>query len=59
MWTISHAEYATMDKNTFEVMHINPHNDTGVIRMHRKLPVESYDDKDLLTVSQGPKGRWV
>ncbi len=35
-----------------------PPTGTGAIQKHRLSPVESYEDKDILTITQGPKGEW-
>lgn len=60
LWVMTHEEYAREDKNTFMVHYINPGRiPGGVIRKNRLKPVESFSHEDILTISQGPKGKWA
>lgn len=59
LWTMRFDEYVALPpERRPETLYIDPKLPRGVILKHRSAPVEQFSDQDILTVSQGPKGRW-
>ena len=59
LWTISQEEYAVKKNTGFEIQYMNPGRRQGVICKHRKHSLAQYSPVDIMTISQGPTGRWV
>jgi len=58
LWTIPIDEYLT-NPTSYDVMYVDENHPIGAILRNRKKFVDKFIDEDLLTISQGPKGRWV
>ena len=58
MWTMPIGTYLA-NPSSYEVMYVDENHPTGALLQHRRESVARFVDENILTLSQGPKERWI